>query len=271
MKSLSFKLLVSLFVIIGGLLVFNACTKDGSINLLSLQEEIALGKQLSEEIKNNPDQYKLLDTIAYAEAYEHLERMVNAILSSNEILYRDEFAWDFNLIHNDTVLNAFAAPGGYIYVFTGLIKYLDNETQLAGVLGHEIAHADKRHSGEQLTKIYGVQLLLELLTGGEGNSELLKEIATGLIALKFSRNNESEADEYSVHYLCDTEYVGNGAAGFFEKITASGSGTQVPEFLSTHPNPENRVEKIHSKTEELGCTEGELFETRYAAFKASLP
>src|SRR5690606_15964356 len=121
--------------------------KDGGpdVNLLSLEDDIELGAQLHDEILSNPDEYPLLDPEAFADAYEHMYRIRDAILASDDIRYAEEFEWQLYILHDDEVLNAFAAPGGYIYVYTGLIRFLEREDDLAGVLGHEIAHADRRH------------------------------------------------------------------------------------------------------------------------------
>ena len=187
--------------------------------------------------------------------------------------YKDEFVWDVKIIQNDTILNAFATPGGYIYVYTGLIKYLDKEDDLAGVMGHEIAHADMRHSVRQLQKVYGVQILLSIALGQ--NPSQLKEIAAGLAGnlatLKFSRQHESEADDYSVEYLSGTNYQCNGAYSFFQKLLDTSQSGDVPEFLSTHPAPQNRVDDINAKAQEMGCKTTPWNPSSYADFKRSLP
>ena len=163
-------------------------------------------------------------------------------------------------------MNAFATPGGYIYVYTGLIKFLDSEDELAGVMGHEIAHADQRHSTRQMTRTYGVSALLGMLSG---NAEpgMLEQIAAGLVSLKFSRNHETESDKYSVIYLCGTGYNAAGAAGFFKKMEGR-SGT--PEFMSTHPNPGNRVKNIESQAESQGCSTTEGDRSGYEKIKSLL-
>jgi len=245
-----------------------AC-KDEGINVFSIEDDKQLGLQLKQEIEANPSEYPLLDETQYSIAYSHLYRMRDSILNSGNVTYKNEFIWELKIVHDDSVLNAFCAPGGYIYVYTGLIKFLDSEDQLAGVLGHEIAHADKRHSTEQLTKVYGLSLLFQVILGE--NAALLQEIAQGLIALKFSRTNESEADEYSVKYLCPTAYNAAGAAGFFEKLIAMQQAGSTPEFLSTHPNPDNRVDAIHAHQTADGCTGAGTYQSRYQQLKNSLP
>lgn len=241
---------------------------DKTFNIFSIEDDKKLGEQLDQEISSKPDEFPILSETQYPAAYQHLRRIRDNILNSGKVFYKDDFKWQVKIIHNDTILNAFAAPGGYIYVYTGIIKYLDTEHQFAGVLAHEIAHADRRHSTDQLTKIYGIAILLQLTLGN--NPNLLAEIAATLVSLKFSRDNEAEADEYSVVYMCPTDYYADGAAAFFEKIQQSGGG-RIPEFISTHPDPGNRVSAITAKKNELACKGVQSFDARYQAFKMSLP
>jgi predicted Zn-dependent protease len=153
-------------------------------------------------------------------------------------------------------------------VYTGIIKFLDAEHEFVGVMGHEIAHADQRHSTAALTQQYGIDVLLSVLLGEDKGT--LAQIAQGLVGLKYSRDNESESDLRSVEYLYPTAYDARGAAKFFEKIIASGGGSG-PQFLSTHPNPDNRVESINAHWEALGGKVGKTFEARYELFQNSLP
>lgn len=262
--------LILLFVPLLFLAATCKTSKDESLVnqlLFPAEQDLQLGQQLKAEIEANPSQYPILDERKYAKAYAVLEKMQNEILSSSEIRYKDLFAWELKIIHDDKTLNAFAAPGGYIYIYTGLIKYLDSENELAGVLGHEIAHADRRHSINQLKKQFGTQLLLDIALGEKGQQ--VSQILGGLIALKFSRQDEKEADEYSVKYLCSTSYKADGASGFFKKIESEG-GSSVPEFLSTHPDPGNRVKAIEAKEKEIGC-EGTVTTASYQQLINSLP
>jgi predicted Zn-dependent protease len=147
------------------------------------------------------------------------------------------------------------------------LKFLDSEDQLAGVMGHEIAHADKRHSTRQMTQMFGVQVLLEIVAG---NRNTIKQISGALVGMKFSRNHETEADESSVKYLCPTTYNAAGGAGFFEKIQSLG-GSRVPAFLSTHPDPGNRIEHFKEQKIAYGCQGNETFTSEYALMKSRLP
>lgn len=241
---------------------------DKSFNIFTIEDDKNLGLQVKNEIASDPATYPILSETQYPAAYNYLRGLRNKILNSGKVFYKDEFAWELYIIQDDNTLNAFCAPGGYIYVYTGLIKFLDSEDELAGVLGHEMAHADRRHSTDQLTKQYGLGTLISIVLGD--NQSQLTDIAQGLVTLAFSRSDETEADEYSVIYLCPTDINASGAAGFFEKLEALG-GSNPPAFLSTHPNPDNRITKIQAKEDELGCAGTLTNDAAYAAFKASLP
>lgn len=243
---------------------------DG-INLFSIQDDMQLGRDTKAEIEADPATYPVLDEGQYPEAYAHLNRMRDEILVSDELLYAKEFDWELYIIEDDETLNAFCAPGGYIYVYTGLMKYLEYEDELAGVLGHEMAHADQRHATEQLTQAYGVQTIASFLLGEDGG--LVGQIATAVVGLSFSREDEAEADDYSVEYLCDTNYAADGAAGFFQKLLdQSGSGGyEIPEFLSTHPSSDNRVADIEAKAKALDCSTERNPDADYQALLDSLP
>lgn len=260
-----------LFIFVGILGLFAGC--GGGVVLFSIEDDKNLGAQVSKEIASKPDEYPILDPQKYPYAYNYLNGMRDRILASGNVTYKEEFAWELKIIQNDTVLNAFATPGGYIYVYTGLIKYLDKEDDLAGVLGHEIAHADKRHSVRQLQKVYGIQIMLSIALGN--NPSQLAQIAAGLAGnlgnLKFSRDHEKEADDYSVVYLANTKYQCNAAYSFFQKLLDEQKAGQVPQFLSTHPAPQERVDDINKKAQEVGCSTEPWNPRSYQQFVNSLP
>ncbi|GEO03680.1 peptidase M48 [Adhaeribacter aerolatus] len=255
MKQIIYSYRLALF---GLLLAFftQSCAKDknGDRLLFSIDQDIALGEQVAHTVDSTyraKGQLIERNNARYAPAYQNLDLIVKRILNSGQVAYKDEFKWDTKIIKDDKTLNAFATPGGHIYVFSGLIKYLDNEDQFAGVLGHEIAHADKRHTTKQLQTQYGINILLAVVLGE--NQGALTQIATSLTGLKFGRDAEREADDFSVIYLSGTDYACNGAAGFFQKMEAENQGGAVPEFFSTHPNPGNRIQAINDKAQQQGC------------------
>lgn len=253
-------------------LTLTSCrSKDGDFNVFSEEDDVTMGAQFNQMIKSDTEKFPILSRKNYPEAYKYLEQITSSILKSDKVLYKDEFPWEVYIIDDDSVLNAFCTPGGYIYVYTGLIRFLESEDQLAGVLGHEIAHADLRHSTEQLTKNYGVRILINVIAG---DASALGDVAGNLLSLNFSRSDESEADMKSVEYLAGTEYDARGVARFFEKMeNQDGNHAHQRElsFLSTHPSPENRITAIFSKWKELGSPQGKTFKERYQLLKKALP
>ncbi len=243
------------------------CSK---INVFSLDQDRQLGAQVNQEILSNPAEYPVLPERGNEEVYRYIRGITTKILNSGKVEHKNDFAWEVRIIKDDKTLNAFCTPGGYIYVYTGLIKYLDSEEQLAGVMGHEIAHADQRHSTKAMTKQYGFSALVAIATGGQGAGAQLGQVAAGLAGLKFGRDAETEADTYSVVYLCPTGYEADGAADFFIKLEQGDQGGRPPAFLSTHPNPGNRVQNIQQQAKERGCSGRETNQAEYARMKARI-
>jgi predicted Zn-dependent protease len=259
--------LKNILLIIGATFLLSSCGGK-IIDYVPLDVDKTIGEQADNQFSNGQIGI-VLSQDEYPEAYEHLNKIKDKILASGKVKHKDDFPWEVRIIEDDSVLNAFCIPGGYIYVYTGIIKYLDSEDALAGVLAHEIAHADLRHGTSQMLKNMGIGFLLQSILGID-NSSLLN-LGVNLIGLSFSRADESDADMNSVIYLYPTDYDAKGAKIFFEKIQKDDKNPGIPEFISTHPNPENRVEKIIAKWKELGSKKGKKFTEEYKDFKNSLP
>lgn len=243
--------------------------------VFTVENDVELGKMSAQSLAEDPEEYPILPESEYPEAYEHLRRVVGGIIDSPEIQYRDVFAYDqMKIINRDDVLNAFCTPGGYIYVYTGLIKYLDREDDLAGVLGHEIAHAENRHGSVRLQKEFGVKALTGFLlltvpisTSDYINARILKE----LMGLSYSRDQEAQSDAYSVRYLATSDYACDGTAGFFVKLQESGDDVGIPEILSDHPDSGSRIREIQREAKRVGCSTEPADPSRWKAFQQSLP
>ncbi|MEM6931813.1 MAG: M48 family metalloprotease, partial [Myxococcota bacterium] len=192
------------------LLSLTAC----GLNVFTVQDDIDLGMQLRDDINSDTKNFNVVARMDAPAAYAELDRMLDIVLESEDIRFRDEFAWEIHLIDDDKTLNAFAGPGGYIWIYSGIMRYLKVEDHFVGVLGHEVAHADRRHSTNQLTKAVGLDILLDVVVGQDRGA--ISQVTEGLLGLRFSRDDEAEADDFSVRYLCGTEYAADGAAGFFQ-------------------------------------------------------
>lgn len=240
--------------------------------VFDVKYDVELGRHHAESIEADTTMV-LLDRAECAEAYDHLQRIVDEVVRSDEIQYRELFAYDdVRIIHDDETLNAFCAPGGFIYVYSGLIKYLEAEDHLAGVLGHEIAHAELRHSSLRLQRDYGRQRLLDLILLSQPLSNAaFAAILNQLNTLSFSREQEAMSDRMSVQYLSGSRYACSGVGGFFERLQREGDGANIPAMLSDHPDDVSRIRSIRAEAERLGCSTELAEGDSWQAFQASLP
>ncbi len=190
---------------------------------------------------------------------ELVRRVGNDIKEAVEVYYRAQgksselrnFAWEFNVV-NDPTVNAFCMPGGKVVVYTGILRVTQNEDALAVVMGHEIAHALAHHGNERMSQMLMAQLGLTSLQVALANKpaqtrELLMA-AAGVgtqvgVLLPFSRKHESEADEIGLYLMTMAGYNPNEAAPFWNRMNSAGGGAP-PEFLSTHPDPSKRSERL---------------------------
>lgn len=248
-------------------------------NIFSDEDDVKLGEEIDKEIKKNPSQFPMLQ--GHQNIKDQVSEIGKYILnSSNKIKKKKIYPYNFQVI-NDTIINAFCTPGGYVYIYTGLMKFVDNEATLAGVIGHEIAHAEKRHVTQRLTAYYGASILISFILGGNPSflAELAANLFVGLAFLKNSRDDEAEADYYSIQYLRSTKYYPGAITFFFDKIREEqkkkgNEPGDLERLLSTHPLPQDRIENVNKWIKEIkpapDPTKG-LFTNEYQQFKQTLP
>jgi predicted Zn-dependent protease len=217
-------------------------------NLFSPQQDIEMGREVSKQAERELQILNDRDASAYISA---LGRQLAARAPG------EKYPYQFKIV-NDTAINAFALPGGFVYVNRGAITAADNEAQIAGVIAHEIGHVALRHGTNQASKAYLAQAPLALLGGALGSNsvggvlaQLGVSFATSSILLKYSRDAESQADLMGTQILYDSGYDPKAMVEFFEKIQAESKGRAV-QFLSDHPNPENRITNVQREITRLG-------------------
>lgn len=255
--------------------VFQSCEQS---NIFSDKDDVELGEQFDKEIKANPREFPMLE--GHQDLKDYVKGMGTEILASPKIKKRSIYPYNFQII-NDTIVNAFCTPGGFVYIYTGLMKFVDNEATLAGVVGHEIAHAERRHVTQRLTAYYGVSALLGFILGG--NPSVLAEVAAnlfvGLAFLKNSRDDETEADYYSIQYLKTTKWYPGGITFFFDKIKEEqrqkgSTPGDLDRLLSTHPLPADRISFVNKELSKMSPkpdpTSG-LYTDEYQRIKSKLP
>jgi Zn-dependent protease with chaperone function len=168
-----------------------------------------------------------------------------------------QYPWEFHCV-NDKSINAFALPGGYVFVNRGAIEAADNESQLAAVMAHEISHVALRHGTAQASKAQlaqGAAGIFGGIFGGSTGGTLLTQgvaLGAGSLLLKYSRTDETQADVMGTQVLYDAGYDPRAMAQFFEKLQTETKGKNPPQFLSDHPNPDHRVERVDEEIDKLG-------------------
>lgn len=222
----------------------NPATGQRQLSLIGEGQEIEIGRENDRQVIASMG---LVDDPALQ---DYVDRLGQTLAAQSE---RPDLPWTFRVV-DDPVVNAFALPGGFIYVTRGILAHFNSEAELVSVLGHEIGHVTARHSVErlskgQLTQIgLGVGMILEPELQQYGD---LAQMGLGILFLKFSRDDERQADDLGLRYLRRANYDPREMVDVFEMLdrvsAAQSEGGRLPGWLSTHPAPENRVERIASQ------------------------
>jgi len=244
------KLLIGAAIIIFGLFKYysnsdvNEYTGKKQHISISTEQEVAIGLQSAPQMAQQhgglyPDQ-----------KYQEFVDLVGQKLVNNSIAKETNYKYDFHLLKDPETINAFALPGGQVFITYALFSKLENEDQLAGVLGHEIGHVVGRHSAERMAK----QGLAETLVSGvavgfDPNTAQGAAAIANLINMSYGRDDELESDDLGVKFMLDAGYNPNELIGVMEILKAASGPNRTPERMSTHPDPENRIEKIKEAIE----------------------
>jgi Zn-dependent protease with chaperone function len=219
-------------------------------NMYSPQTDIREGKKFAEQIEKQAPLCHDPKVDAYLTS---LGKRLVAHLNTNGV----EYPWEFHCV-NDRSINAFALPGGYVFINRGAIEAADNEAQLAGVMAHELSHVALRHGTAQASKASfaeGAAGIFGAIFGGSTSGALLTQgisLTAGSALLHYSRSAETQADVMGTQVLYDSGYDPRGLSQFFEKLEEQSKGKNPPEFFSDHPNPDHRLERVDEEIQKLG-------------------
>ncbi|HEV8579231.1 MAG TPA: M48 family metalloprotease [Thermoanaerobaculia bacterium] len=225
----------------------NPATGKRQLALISEEQEIAMGREADQQVQQQLGLYN------DAELQSYVNRIGQKLAAASE---RPNLQWTFRVV-DDPVVNAFALPGGHIYVTRGLLTHLTSEAELASVLGHEIGHVTARHSVEQMSKAQLAQI--GLIAGMIVKPELANYgdlVNTGLqlMFLKFSRDDERQADDLGLRYIYQRNYDPREMPQVFEtlrRVSAQQGSGRLPGWLATHPTEEARIRTISSEVAKL--------------------
>ncbi|OAB76151.1 M48 family metalloprotease [Cochleicola gelatinilyticus] len=218
--------------------------KDQAISL-STEEEIAIGLQSAPQMAQ---EYGGLYPDDRMQAYVD---MVGNKLVDNTVARDTPYQYDFHLLADPQTVNAFALPGGQIFITYALLSKLENEDQLAGVLGHEVGHVLGRHSAERIANSDFWQTLAQGASVGADAGGLVAGIGQNVL-LGNGRGDELESDDLGVRFMIKAGYNPREMIQVMEILKAAAGPNRAPEFKSTHPDPDNRIEKIEEAIVKYG-------------------
>jgi predicted Zn-dependent protease len=224
----------------------NPVTGKQELMLLSDTDEMNLGRETDGKIVQQYGIYEDQKLTVYLN--DICQRLA-------KVSHRPKLTYYFKVL-DVSVVNAFAVPGGYVYFTRGILATVNSEAELAGLMGHEIGHITARHSAKQYSKAQIAQLGLglgEILTKDFPMLSGLAQLGVGMLFLRFSRDNEREADDLGVEYSSKVGYDATHMANFFETLERMNPGSDLsglPGWFSTHPSPENRLQTIRVRAKE---------------------
>jgi predicted Zn-dependent protease len=225
----------------------NPLTGEKQRVAMTPEQEIALGYQSA------PQMAAQMGGLSQNEKARALVRQVGEKLLRSSFAAKSPYKFSFHVIADPRTVNAFALPGGPIFVTEGLLRVLKSEAELAGVLGHEIAHVIARHSSERLAKQQLTQGLLSAVVVGSGDysTAQIGQVVGSMINMKYGRDDELESDRLGLRIMAEAGYDPRAMIRVMEALAQASGGSRQPEFVSTHPAPENRAARIKEEIAKL--------------------
>ncbi|HZK75518.1 MAG TPA: M48 family metalloprotease [Candidatus Kapabacteria bacterium] len=249
----------------------------GGVNLFSKSEDVQLGQQMAQQIAADPVHYPILHNPTLT---AYLQSIENRIVQSPNVQNKD-FHYTVTIINDPKTVNAFTIPAGGIYVYTGLLSFINDESALAGVLAHETTHADHRHATRNMTQQYGLQALASLALGAAGSNyaqlgSIVANLGSSLTVLKFSRDDETEADQGSfddLNQLPGRPWWPGGVNLFLTKSLAAQPSQpgKFQQLFLTHPVDQQRIDATNANIRKAGLgnpSAAQLNAANYARYKA---
>lgn len=244
MRRGSFKIRIFIFIAVAAFAFLRKCSQEevnpytGKKQAISLspQEEISIGLQSA------PGMAQQHGGLHPNNEYQALVDNIGNNLVNSSVAKDTPYRYEFHLLADPNTINAFALPGGQIFITFALFSKLENQDQLAGVLGHEIGHVLGKHSNERITNA-NFWKVLAMGSSAIDMGGVAQQMGQGQL-LKNGRGDELESDELGVKFMMDAGYNPEEMIGVMQILKAAAGPNRVPEFQSTHPDPENRIEKI---------------------------
>ena len=245
------RLVIALVIALMAIITYFSSTSENPLTgekqrvAMTPEQEIALGYQSA------PQMAAQMGGVSQNEKARALVRQVGDSLVAKSFAAKSPYKFSFHLLADPRTVNAFALPGGPIFITEGLLRLLKTEAELAGVLGHEIGHVIARHSSERLAKQQLTQGLLGALVVGSGDysAAQIGQVVGSMINMSYGREDELESDALGIRIVAEGGYDPRALIRVMEVLAKASGGSRQPEFFSTHPAPENRAARIKAEIE----------------------
>lgn len=250
---------IAIVVALFGLITYYSTSTDNPVTgekqhvKLTASQEVALGRQLA------PQMAAQFGGVSGDQAAAERVKKVGAEVVARSTAAKTPYQFNFHLLADRRTVNAFALPGGQVFITEALLSRLKNDDELAAVLGHEVGHVLARHSAEHLAKQQLTQTMVGAVVIGSGggyDTAQLAQMVGGLVTMKHSRDDELEADSLGLRLMNEAGHDPRAMIGVMQTLESASGGGRQPEFASTHPNPGNRIARIKEQLAKMPPKQG---------------
>lgn len=240
-------------LVLAGVALFRYCSTQQYNEVLGINQNISMTaeQEIALGLQSAPSMIQQHGGLHPSAQGQQLVKTIGNKLVDNSIARRTNYQYDFHLLADPRTVNAFALPGGQVFITEALFSQLESEDQLAGVLGHEIGHVVARHSAERIAK----QELTQGLTGaavvasGDYNTAQAAAMIANIVNMSYGRDQELQSDDLGIRFMMEAGYDPTEMIGVMDILERAAGPNRQAEFFSTHPNPDNRRERIRESIE----------------------
>lgn len=270
------KTLIQYTLVLIAALSLSACSRGDDDALVHIykeeytpEDQSQIGAVIQQYINNNPFLFPQLERSTNAEIYTYLNTVLETLLTTDDITKRNVFDWELTILQDNDIRSAFSAPGGKIFIYTGLLKFISGENELLSILAHEISYNE---SGRVMTKLQEEYTKDKVFLGdvllGKENLEGMDELSLFLKDMTYSENEVIEADNFAIQLICPFQY---NALGIKTIIDQASQSTMAVAWLDIRPSASNRIDNILEQAAPCGDEEDPTFAERYEGYKKRLP
>lgn len=228
------------------------------------EDQKMIGNAISEIINESSNEFKVLQEEDYQEVYNHLNTIIDQIANTAYVQKRNEFDWKISILKNDEEVNAFILPGGHLYIYSGLLKFLEGEHELVGMMAHEMAYVDSDNLMNQLKNEFGSKKLSKVISNDPDSHSILSDITDALGQMDFDETAVKEADQFCTDIICEFEWDGEGLLSLVRR--GGNDPYKIIKWLQSRPVTDHRIDNltdlIYNRVETCG-TPDSIYYHRY--------